>query len=212
MTGLMKINNEKIYNSLDKIIPNPICELNYKKDYELVIAVMLSAQTTDKRVNIVTNSLFNKYDTLEKLSKLSIKEIENEIRTIGLFKNKAKHLKNIVKSLLENGYVPNNREELEKLSGIGRKSASVILSELFNIPSMPVDTHVERVSKRLGLAFKNDNVLVVEKKLCKKFEKEKWNRIHKQLVLFGRYHCTSKKPKCDVCPFEDICKYKNAIN
>lgn len=208
MIGLMKMNNEKIYEILDSIIPNPICELEFNKDYELVIAVMLSAQTTDKRVNVVTKVLFSKYSSLDALSKLSLNEIQNEIKSIGLYKNKAKHLKNIVESLIKIKKVPKTREELQTLSGIGRKSASVILAELYDVPSMPVDTHVERVSKRLGLARSSDNVLKVEKKLCKKFEKEKWNRLHKQLVLFGRYHCTSKKPKCSVCPFRDVCIYK----
>lgn len=207
MTGLMKMNKEFLYAGLDKIIPNPVCELNYTKDYELVIAVMLSSQTTDKRVNEVTKILFKKYPTLNDLNKVFTKEIEKEIKSIGMYKNKAKNLKSIVSSLILLGKVPNERNELEKLSGVGRKTASVILGELYDIPSMPVDTHIKRVSKRLGIANEKDSVLTIENKLCKLLDKDKWNRLHKQLVLFGRYHCTSRNPKCTICPLKEKCKY-----
>lgn len=207
MTGLMKMNKKFVYASLDKVVPNPVCELNYTKDYELVISVMLSAQTTDKRVNEVTERLYKKYPTLNDLNNASLEEIENDIKKIGIYRNKSKNLKEIVAALIELGKVPNNRATLESLSGVGRKTASVILSELFDIPAMPVDTHVERVSKRLGFADKDDSVVTVEKKLCKLFDKDKWNKLHKQLVLFGRYHCTSRNPKCEICPFKEKCLY-----
>ena len=207
MTGLMKMNKKFVYASLDKVVPNPVCELNYTKDYELVISVMLSAQTTDKRVNEVTERLYKKYPTLNDLNNASLEEIENDIKKIGIYRNKSKNLKEIVAALIELGKVPNNRAALESLSGVGRKTASVILSELFDIPAMPVDTHVERVSKRLGFADKDDSVVTVEKKLCKLFDKDKWNKLHKQLVLFGRYHCTSRNPKCEICPFKEKCLY-----
>lgn len=212
MTGSMKMNKQEIYNYLDKLIPNPICELEYNKDYELLLATMLSAQTTDKKVNEVTNKLFSKYNSLDKLNKLTIKEIEEYIKSIGLYKTKAKNFKSIVKTLYENGkVVPKERETLEKMNGVGRKTTSVVLAELYNVPSMPVDTHVERVSKRLYLANEKDSVLEVEKKLCDFFEKEKWNRIHKQFVLFGRYYCTSKNPKCSDCKFKNNCRYYNSL-
>lgn len=207
MIGLMKMNKEFLYEGLDKLFPNPVCELKYTKDYELVIAVMLSAQTTDKRVNEVTKILFKKYPTLNDLDKVSISEIEKNIKSIGMYKNKSKNLKSIVSSLISLGKVPNEKNELEKLNGVGRKTASVVLAELFNIPAMPVDTHIERVSKRLGIANEKDNVLIIENKLCKLLDKDKWNRLHKQLVLFGRYHCISRNPKCIECPLKENCKY-----
>jgi len=204
---------EIIMNELDKLYPNPRCELNYNKDYELLLAVMLSAQTTDKRVNMVTESLFKKYDTLEKLNSLSLKEIENEIKTIGMYKQKAKHFKNIVESLLLlDGYVPNDREVLLKMSGVGRKTVNVVLSNLYNEPCIAVDTHVNRVSKRLSLAKETDDVLEVEEKLMKKFPKTKWSKLHHQMVLFGRYHCTAKQPDCKNCNLKDVCTYYKKEN
>lgn len=200
--------NEKILEELNELYPNPKCELNYKKDYELLLAVMLSAQTTDKRVNMVTSPLFEKYDTLEKLNGLSIEEIEKEIKTIGMYKQKAKHFKSIVSNLIDlGGYVPNDREVLLKMSGVGRKTINVVLSNLYNEPCIAVDTHVFRVSKRLNLAKENDDVLDVENKLMKEFPKDTWTRLHHQLVLFGRYHCTAKNPSCDTCNLKEICKY-----
>ena len=177
-----------IIEYLDELFPNPRCELNYNKDYELLIAVMLSAQTTDKRVNMVTDILFKKYDTLDKLARANINDIINIIRPIGTFNKKANNVISISKSLLEdkNGIVPNDRNYLEGLSGVGRKTTNVVLSNLYNVPCIAVDTHVSRVSKRLGIAKKNDDVLIIEKKLNKFFPKEKLNRLHHQLVLFGR--------------------------
>lgn len=212
MIGSMKMNKKNICAYLDEIIPNPICELKYNKDYELLLATMLSAQTTDKKVNEITKKLFHKYNSIDKLNKLSIEEIENNIKSIGLYKTKAKNFRNIIQNIKENGnIVPKEREVLEKMQGVGRKTASVVLAELYDIPSMPVDTHVERVSKRLYLADEKDNVLEIEKKLCNFFEKEKWNRIHKQFVLFGRYYCTSKNPKCVNCKFKNNCKYYKSL-
>ena len=201
------IKEEFILENLDKIIPNPKCELNYTKDYELLIATVLSAQSTDKRVNLVTKELF-KYNLVE-LSNLEIKIIENIIKSVGTYNRKALYIKEIAKKLLIdfNGIVPNDRNYLESLPGVGRKTANVVLSNLFNVPAIAVDTHVERVSKRLGLAKKSDAVLTVEKKLMKKFPKEKWSRLHHQLVLFGRYFCKSKNPQCLKCPFHKICKH-----
>ena len=200
------MNKELIDKDLNLLFPNPKCELNYTKDYELVLSVMLSAQTTDKRVNIVTGELYKKYDSLLKLNELTTEELNECLKTIGFHKTKSNYFKEIVSKLLEKGYVPNDREYLEKLPGVGRKTASVVLSQLFDEPSFAVDTHVYRVSKRLGITKLNDDVLKTEEKLKKYFDKNKWNRINSQLVLFGRYHCTSKNPKCENCNLKIICK------
>ncbi len=199
----------QITDYLDELFPNPRCELNYNKDYELLIAVMLSAQTTDKRVNMVTNVLFNKYDTLEKLANADVDDIKEIIKPIGTFNKKALNIIDISKSLLEeyNGIVPNNRKYLESLSGVGRKTTNVVLSNLFNVPCIAVDTHVSRVSKRLGIAKNSDDVLTIEKKLNKKFDKDKLSRLHHQLVLFGRYYCKAVNPLCENCKLKDMCKH-----
>jgi len=203
------MNKEKeILNYLNEIIPNPVCELNYNKDYELLLAVMLSAQTKDARVNKVTKVLFNKYDSLKKLKEADIKDIENIIKELGSYHKKSEAVINIAKILDEkyNGKVVNNRKVLENLPMVGRKTTNVVLSELFNEPTIAVDTHVERVSKRLGLVKKDDDVIKIEEKLKRKFDKNIWSKLHKQFVLFGRYYCTSKKPSCDKCKLQMYCK------
>ena len=198
-----------ILEYLDELFPNPKCELNYNKDYELLIAIMLSAQTTDKRVNEVTKILFNKYDTLLKLKEASLKDIEEIIKPIGTYKKKSIFLHEIANTLVDNNcIVPNDRKFLESLPGVGRKTINVFLSNIYNEPFIAVDTHVERVSKRLGLAKQNDDVYKVEKKLERKIPKEKRSRAHHQLVLFGRYHCKAKQPNCLNCKLKDICKNK----
>lgn len=205
MTGLMS----NIEDYLDELFPNPKCELNYNKDYELVLAVMLSAQTTDKRVNMVTAVLFEKYPSLEKLSMASVDDVIEIIRPIGTFNKKALNVIEISKRLLTecNGVVPNNREYLESLPGVGRKTTNVVLSNLFDVPCIAVDTHVSRVSIRLGLAKEGDDPYTIEKKISKKFQKAELCRRHHQLVLFGRYYCTARSPKCENCKLKDICKY-----
>ena len=194
---------------LDVMIPDVRCELNYNRDYELLIATVLSAQCTDKRVNEVTKVLFSNYD-IYSLAEADKKDIENIIRSCGSYTKKSGYIIDIAKSLVENynGVVPNDREYLESLPGVGRKTCNVVLSNLFNVPAIAVDTHVERVSKRLGLAKKLDNVLTVEKKLMKKIPKDLWSRTHHQLVLFGRYICKAKKPECEKCLFFEDCKCK----
>ena len=204
----MKMNKDLIINEFDKHFNDPKCELEYTKDYELLLSVMLSAQTTDKSVNMVTRELYKKYDTLDKLDTLTLDEIDNYIRSIGLHKTKSKYFKEIITKIKEIGYVPNDREFLESLSGVGRKTASVVLGILFDIPSFAVDTHVYRVSKRLGITTMKDDVLKTEIKLKKYFDEDEWNKINSQMVLFGRYICTSKNPKCDKCHLKNICKYK----
>ena len=203
------MNKEKeILNYLNEIIPNPVCELNYNKDYELLLAVMLSAQTKDARVNKVTKVLFDKYDSLKKLKEANIKDIENIIKELGSYHKKSEAVINIAKILDEkyNGKVVNNRKVLENLPMVGRKTTNVVLSELFNEPTIAVDTHVERVSKRLGLVKKDDDVIKIEEKLKRKFDKTIWSKLHKQFVLFGRYYCTSKKPSCNNCKLQMYCK------
>ncbi len=197
---------QRIVDYFDLIIPNPKCELNYNKDYELVIATMLSAQTTDKRVNMVTSVLFERYDSLEKLANANIEDIKNIIRPIGTFNKKASNVIAIALKLLDYGYVPNDREFLESLSGVGRKTTNVVLSNLYNENVIAVDTHVNRVAIRLKIAKENDNVNVVEKKLMKFFDGYDLSRLHHQLVLFGRYFCKAKNPSCESCCLKDICK------
>ena len=193
--------------------PNPKCELNYDKDYELLIATVLSAQCTDKRVNEITKILFDKYD-IYSLSRAKEKDIEKIIYSLGNYKKKSNYIIELSKKLIKdyNGIVPNDRNYLETLPGVGRKTTNVVLSNLFDVPAIAVDTHVERVSKRLNLANEKDSVLEVEKKLMKKIPKDKWSRTHHQLVLFGRYTCKSIKPECNKCLLKEYCKYYKKIN
>lgn len=202
--------SKEIGEYLDYLFPNPRCELNYLNDYQLLIAIVLSAQTTDKRVNSVTSILFDKYKSLEELSTASIDDLENILRPIGSFRKKAVYVHEI-SSILHKEYsdvVPRNRELLTSLPGVGRKTTNVFLAEYYNEPAMAVDTHVERVSKRLRIARKNDDVLKVEKKLMKFFPKEEWAKRHLQLVLFGRYYCKAVKPECSTCKIFDLCYEK----
>ena len=205
---------EEILEYFNEILPNAKCELNYSKDYELVIAVMLSAQTTDKRVNEVDKELFSKYDSLEKLNSAGEEDIEKIIRPVGLSKNKARHIKGIVKSLIENfdSKVPKDKELLMSLPGVGNKTANVIRIELFKIPEIPVDTHIERISKRLGLALSTDSVLEVEKKLRKKFPESTYIKFHHQMIHFGRYKCKALHPECEGCKLIKYCKYYKKVS
>lgn len=206
----MKMNNniKIIGDYLDEMFPNPKPELIFHSDYELLLAVMLSAQTTDKRVNTVTAVMFNKYPNLEKLKDAEIKDLENIIHPLGSFRKKAQYTKEIAKIIVEeyNGIVPTDKDILTTLPGIGRKTANVFLSEFYGYPAIAVDTHVERVSKRLKMAYLKDDVYKVEKKLERKFPKEEWSKRHLQLVLFGRYHCKAIKPNCSNCKLKDICR------
>ena len=207
---MIQMKSSYLIEELDKLYPDARCELNYNKDYELLIATVLSAQCTDKRVNSVTSILFSKYD-INTLSIENEKEIEKIIKPCGSQSKKAYYIKRIAEKLVKDyeGRVPNNREYLESLPGIGRKTCNVVLSNLYDVPAIAVDTHVSRVAIRLGLARKNDNVLTIEKKLMKKLPKEKWSRLHHQLVLFGRYKCKAIKQICWECPFINTCKEKN---
>jgi endonuclease-3 len=205
MIGL-ELKTKKIYTYLKELFPSAKCELEYKKDYELLIAVCLSAQTTDKKVNEVTRILFSKYPSLEALNKADINDIGNILRPIGTFNKKALYIKNIVSCLKEKGFVPNDRILLESIKGVGHKTVNVVLSNLYKENVLAVDTHVSRVCKRLGLV-RTDNVLEIEKKVSKIFKNYSLSFLHHALVLFGRYECMAKKPKCLNCKLKDICMY-----
>ena len=198
-----------ILEYLDELFPNPKCELNYNKDYELLLAIVMSAQTTDKRVNKVTEVLFKKYNSILEFAEASVIDIEDIIREIGTFKRKSIYIKEICQRLVLDGYdhVPNDRNYIESLPGVGRKTANVFLSNIYDEAAIAVDTHVSRVSKRLGLARKNDDVSLVEEKLMKKIPKDRWSKTHHQMVLFGRYNCKAMKPICEDCKLKGICKY-----
>ncbi len=200
----------KLLDYLDYLFPNPKCELIYQKDYQLLMAVVLSAQSTDKRVNSVTPIIFSKYPTLEDLKKANLSDLEEIIRPVGSFRKKAAFLKGIATRLVDefNGVVPIDREVLESFPGVGRKTVNVFLVEFYGVPAIAVDTHVERVSKRLKLAYLNDSVLDVERKLMKKVPKDRWARFHLQMVLFGRYYCKAVKPLCKDCPLKEFCREK----
>ncbi len=211
MMTMNQINDIKLIEDyLDSLFPNPKCELNYTKDYELLIAVMLSAQTTDKGVNKVTAILFNKYDTLEKLKDAKLADIIKIIKPIGTYNRKATYLLEIANILYNeyDGKVPCNRKQLESMPGVGRKVANVVLSEWFKLPNIAVDTHVNRVSKRLKLAKEDDSILTVEENLKKIYAKDNWSKRHLQMVLFGRYVCKSNKPLCQNCKLSNICNKK----
>lgn len=205
------VSNKKaleMINVISEMFPDAECELKHDNPFQLTIAVMLSAQTTDNSVNKVTAKLFQKYHTAEDFLQVPQEELENDIRTIGLYRNKAKNIQKLCRSLLDkfNGEIPRTHKELESLAGVGRKTANVVMSVAFDEPSLAVDTHVERVSKRLGICRWKDNVRQVEDKLCKVVPRERWNRTHHQLIFFGRYHCLARAPKCDVCPLFEDCR------
>lgn len=204
------INVKYLIKYLDELFPNPKPDLIYNKDYELLIAVVLSAQATDKKVNKITSILFNKYPSLNELKEAKLGDLEILLKPLGMYKKKAAFVKGLSSDLFykHDSKVPDDRVSLEKLSGVGRKTANVVLSVLFNKPFMAVDTHVARVSKRLGLADKQDNPLQIERKLSKIIDKELLAKVHLQLVLFGRYHCMARKPKCIGCKLEGICLYE----
>lgn len=205
------ISKKKALEMIDVIadmFPNAECELKHDNAFELTIAVLLSAQCTDNLVNKVTRTLFQKYKTPQDYLNVDIEELQNDIRSIGLYRNKAKNIQKLCQSLLEqfNGQIPSTHKELESLAGVGRKTANVVMSVAFDEPSLAVDTHVERVSKRLGINRWKDNVIQVEDRLCSIIPKERWSRSHHQLIFFGRYHCLARKPKCDICPLLDDCR------
>ena len=205
----MKSNVNAILEKLDLMIPNPKCELEYSKPYELLMATVLSAQCTDSRVNQVTKVLWDHF-TLATLASAPIKEVERIIYPVGTYHNKAHYLIDIANSLIKdhNGEVPNDFNYLVTLPGVGRKTANVVLSNIYDRPAIAVDTHVYRTSHRLGLVPKNKNVYETEQYLMKVIPQDKWSRLHHQLVLLGRYTCKAKNPLCENCLLKEYCHYE----
>lgn len=205
------LNLKQIRHVLDTIaemFPDAEGELNHSNPFELLIAVVLSAQCTDKLVNKVTADLFKKYKTPEDYVAVPVEELEQDIRSIGLYRSKAKNIQKLSQVLIDDydGNVPETKEELVKLAGVGRKTANVVASVAFNVPAIAVDTHVERVSKRLGICRWKDSVLQVEETLMRKIPKEEWSETHHRLIFFGRYHCKARNPNCPECPLLDLCR------
>lgn len=198
-----------IFSYLDELLPNPKCELEYGNDFEFLIAVVLSAQTTDKKVNKVTPILFSQYN-INTLKDAYISDLEEILRPLGMATKKAQYIKNISKKIIEvyDSKVPDKLEDLMKLDGVGRKTANLILSSLYDKPYFAVDTHVSRVVKRLGIVPNNYNTLQIEKEMYKIIPEDRINRTHHQFVLFGRYYCKSINPFCDSCKLKNKCKYK----
>lgn len=206
---MMKSNVNAILEKLDLMIPNPKCELEYSKPYELLMATVLSAQCTDSRVNQVTKVLWDHF-TLVTLASAPIKEVERIIYPVGTYHNKAHYLIDIANRLIKdhNGEVPNDFNYLVTLPGVGRKTANVVLSNIYDRPAIAVDTHVYRTSHRLGLVSKNKNVYETEQYLMKVIPQDKWSRLHHQLVLLGRYTCKAKNPLCENCLLKEYCHYE----
>lgn len=204
---------DEILDQLQELFPYAQAELHYRNSFELLIAVILSAQTTDVRVNLTTPKLFAHYPTPLALSQADTADVEKDIKEIGLYRNKAKNIVGCAKMLCEiyGGQVPQSRTELMKLPGVGRKTANVVLSVAFDIPALAVDTHVDRVSKRLRLAKPSDSVEQVEQKLMRKIPHSRWNKAHHLFIFFGRYQCKSQNPKCEGCPFASFCLYQKAL-
>ncbi|RSL33428.1 endonuclease III [Salibacterium salarium] len=205
---LTKTQVKEALHIIEDMYPEAECELIHSNPFELLIAVVLSAQCTDSLVNKVTPGLFAKYHAPDDFAAVKQEELEQDIRSIGLYRNKAKNIKKLSESLIEqfNGEVPETREELMSLAGVGRKTANVVASVAFHTPAIAVDTHVERVSKRLGICRWKDNVREVEETLMKKVPEEEWAQTHHRLIFFGRYHCKAKDPQCPSCPLLDMCR------
>lgn len=205
----MANNANLIIKCLDKLYPNAKCELKHSSHFQLLVAVVLSAQTTDEKVNSVTPELFKKYPNAEKLSKAKLSDVERIIKPIGLYHNKAKNIISLSKELMNkySGKVLNDRQILESLPGVGRKTCNVVLNNCFDIPAFAVDTHVSRVSKRIGIAIDEDDPKQIEEKLMNYFTEKYWGKLHHQFIFFGRYKCKSIKPECSDCPLKKICNY-----
>ncbi len=202
----MKLNKDFVMQGLDKMYENPRCELNYSTPFELLVAVILSAQCTDKRVNMVLEELFKVANKPEDFVNMPTEELEKWIHPCGFFRNKAKSIKSASRDIIDKfgGEVPKAFDDLTSLAGVGRKTANVMISEAFGGDAFAVDTHVLRTSNRLGLV-KTDNPDVCELELKKIFPKDKWSKMHYQMVLFGRYTCKAMKPDCFNCAFKDNC-------
>jgi len=191
-----------------EMFPDAHCELVHDNPFELTIATLLSAQCTDVLVNRVTAELFKKYKTPEDYLAVEVEELQMDIRSIGLFRNKAKNIQALSQMLIDNfdGEVPPNRDVMMTLPGVGRKTANVVVSNAFGIPAIAIDTHLERVAKRLGMNRWKDSVLAVEEKIMRWTPIEKWTDTHHQIIFFGRYHCKAQNPGCNVCPLLPLCR------
>ena len=198
----------RILDTIAGMFPDARCELNHSNPFELTIAVLLSAQCTDETVNKVTADLFRKYKRPEDYLAVPVEELEQDIRRIGLYRNKAANIQKLCRILIEKhgGEVPRDYGSLVELPGVGRKTANVVISNAFGVPAIAVDTHVERVSKRLGIAKPDDSVLEVEKKLMRLVPRDEWTITHHRLIFFGRYHCKAQRPNCPACPLIDLCR------
>jgi endonuclease-3 len=203
----MKKQVRYMLDTMASMFPDAHCELNHSNPFELTIAVLLSAQCTDETVNKVTTDLFQKYKKPVDYIAVPLEELEQDIRRIGLYRNKAKFIQSLCRIIIDDfhGELPITHEDLVKLPGVGRKTANVVVSNAFGVPAIAVDTHVERVAKRLGLAGLADSVLKVEEKLMKQIPREEWTITHHRLIFFGRYHCKAQNPQCEVCTLVDIC-------
>lgn len=204
------IDKNLFFSYLDCLYPDAHCELNYKKDYELLIAVMLSAQTTDKAVNLATAILFSKYQSIEDLANAELSDVEECIKKIGMYKVKAKNTIGIAKKLVSDfdGKVPHDAEALLTLPGVGNKTKNCVLAELFNEPFLAVDTHVQRISKRLKICSEKDSVEAMEKKLVKFIPRERLIKTNHQIIWFGRYFCKAISPNCKNCKLFEFCGEK----
>lgn len=199
----------KVLAIIGEMYPDAHCELDYQTPFQLLVAVILSAQTTDKSVNKVTPQLWQHYPTIADLAAANVVDVENDLRTIGLYKNKARNIVKTARAVLQDfdGVVPKTHKELESLPGVGRKTANVVLAEIYKVPSIAVDTHVSRVAKRLNISAQDASVTEIEHDLMKKIPKRDWIVTHHRLIFFGRYFCLAKNPKCAICPVQSYCKY-----
>ena len=208
----MRLGRERLREVLaiiGEMYPDAHCELDYQTPFQLLVAVILSAQTTDKSVNKVTPQLWQHYPTIADLAAANVVDVENDLRTIGLYKNKARNIVKTARAVLQDfdGVVPKTHKELESLPGVGRKTANVVLAEIYKVPSIAVDTHVSRVAKRLNISAQDASVTEIEHDLMKKIPKRDWIVTHHRLIFFGRYFCLAKNPKCAICPVQSYCKY-----
>lgn len=204
---------KEVLKILYNTYPDAQCELNYNTAFQLLVSTILSAQATDKKVNEVTERVFKKYKTAYDFAKLTQEELEIEIKEIGIYRNKSKNILSMSKTLISeyDGEVPPDRDKLMKLSGVGRKTANVVVSNAFNIPAIAVDTHVFRVTNRIGFAS-SSTVEKTEIELMNNIPKEEWSKAHHALIFHGRRTCSARKPKCEICTIKDYCKFYNEKN
>jgi endonuclease-3 len=209
-TKVKEIQIRRLFQTARTLFPNADCELNFINVYELSVAVILSAQTTDPSVNKVTPAVFKAFPDVEHLAQAELVTLENMIKTLGLYHSKAKHLIDFARGVVDKyeGQVPSDFVQLQTLPGIGRKTANVIISVGFNLPGLAVDTHVLRVSQRFGIVKKDANPTQVEMTLKNALNESEWGEAHHALLFFGRYHCMARNPKCESCPLKLECRYK----